>query len=114
MIKFRKLELKEWITLAIVLCTVAFIAGCETAKPYYVAGVGYQLESGDYVDYPGAPQDTSRYVVPIDERCVTGHLALGVELDHGIEVEASHGSCINSKPEINRNEIRVQKRGYFR
>lgn len=96
------------------LLLIPFLVGCETVTPYYEGGLGHTLDSGSYVAQIGANKDKSKHLVPLEEKCVVGMLALGVELEYDVEVEIRHTSCINHTPEISMNSIMITKRGYFK
>ena len=98
----------------LIVVGILMLVGCETVTPYYEGGLGHTLDSGRYVAEIGAPDDKSKHLVPLDEKCVAGSLALGVELEYDIEVELRHMSCINHTPEISTNSIMISKRGYFK
>lgn len=80
----------------IVLCSLV-AAGC-TAQPFIKVGVGANLESGTY---------------GWDERCALG--SYGAGFDHGVwTVEYDHTSCIDARPELVTNQIRVTRKIYAR
>ena len=99
----------------IVLVFVFFmLAGCATVTPYYEVGIGHTLDSGSYVAQIGAAEDRSKFIVPLEEKCAIGFVALGVQLEYDIDVELAHTSCFNHKPEIVQNSILIKKRGFFK
>ncbi len=72
-----------------------FLSGCSTDPliPYAKVGVGHNLESGEY---------------GYDERCALGLYGAGFR-QGSWSVEYEHTSCIDQKPELVTNQIRLIK-----
>jgi hypothetical protein len=93
----------------ILICAIALLAGCGTAKPYATASLGYQIDgmSDWYVQ-------TSR-----DWQCssnVQFNGELGVELPGNWSIASHHRSWVfcgkpfgDGKPELYQDDIRTRK-----
>lgn len=87
------------------LAAAVVLTGCS-ATPFIEVGAGYAGDGGTYWEHAYSEDK-------IDEKCAIAHASAGVAWANGWEIEASHRSCVNQKPEVVTNHILLTRRVYL-